>query len=184
MRFFKYMFGGQTSVPMVLRTQGGTGSSGSLDSYVEYTSSSNESFYILLEDAPQNSNSSTKGDYEINFSIIPTAKSTGLGTSSTSYVGGNNELPYVLNITENTSNYLSKSFKSGLISSIRRTDSTSGDGSEIFIVAGDGTNSAIWMWDDLSEGYGISDNELTFVAKLENFDNDNLTGSEIVFGSM
>ena len=49
---------------------------------------------------------------------------------------------------------------------------------------GDGTNSAIWLWDDLSQGYGVSTNELTFVAKLENFDNDNLTGSEIVFGSM
>ena len=166
-----------------LVSQGGTGSSGSLDSYVEYTSSSSESFYILLEDAPKNSNSSTRGDYEINLSIIPTAKSTGLGTSSTSSVGGNNELPYVFNITENTSNYLSNSFKSGLISSIRRTDSTTGNGSEVFIVAGDGANSAIWMWDDLSEGYGISNNELSFVAHLENFDNDELTSSQISFTS-
>jgi len=54
---------------------------------------------------------------------------------------------------------------------------------EIFLVAGDGTNSAIWMWDDLSQGYGISDNELTFVAHLENFDNDNLSSSQISFTS-
>ena len=39
-------------------------------------------------------------------------------------------------------------------------------------------------WDDLSEGYGISTNELTLVASLPNFNNDNFTGSEIVFGSI
>ena len=49
---------------------------------------------------------------------------------------------------------------------------------------GDGTNSAIWLWDDLSECYGVSTNELTFVAELENFNNDTLTGSEIVFSSL
>ena len=32
---------------------------------------------------------------------------------------------------------------------------TSGTGSEVFLVVGDGTNSAIWLWDDLSEGYAI-----------------------------
>ena len=36
----------------------------------------------------------------------------------------------------------------------------------------------------LSEGYGVSTNELTFVAELENFDNDTLTGSEIVLSSL
>ena len=166
-----------------LVSQGGTGSSGTLDSFVTYTSTTNENFYIFVEDAPKNSNSSTRGDYELNLSINPTAKSTGLGVSSTSYVGGNNELPYVINLVEDTSNYLSKSFKSGLVSSIRYTNSTSNTGSEIFLVAGDGTNSAIWMWDDLSQGYGISDNELTFVAHLENFDNDNLSSSQISFTS-
>ena len=53
-----------------------------------------------------------------------------------------------------------------------------------FLVVGDGTNSAIWLWDDLSEGYGISTNELTLVATLPNFDNDTLTGSEITFGTL
>ena len=41
----------------------------------------------------------------------------------------------------------------------------------------------LFGWDDLSQGYK-STNELTFVAKLENFNNDNLTGSEIVFGAI
>ena len=99
-------------------------------------------------------------------------------------VGGNNKLPYVFNFTENTENYLSNSFKSDLISSIKYTDSLSGTGSEVFLIVGNGNNSAIWLWDDLSEGYGISNNELTFVADLPNFNNDNLNESQIVFGSI
>ena len=164
--------------------QGGAGSSGTGDSYISYTSTTSESFYIFLEDSPKNNNSNTAGDYVINLSITPTSSSTGLGTSSTSSVGGNNKLPYIFNFTEDTSNYMSKTFKSDLISSIRYTDSVSGTGSEVFLIAGDGTNSAIWLWDDTSEGYGLGDNELTFVASLPDFNNDNLTGSEIVFSSL
>ena len=163
---------------------GGGGSSGTLDSYISYTTTTTESFYIFIEDSPKNSNSSTTGDYVANLSIIPTSSSTGLGTSSVSAVGGDNKLPYLFNFTENTNNYDNKSFKSDLISSIKFTDSTSGTGSEVFFITGDGTNSAIWLWDDLSQGYGVSDDELTLVATLPNFDNDTLTGSEIVFGSI
>jgi len=36
----------------------------------------------------------------------------------------------------------------------------------------------------LSEGYGISNNELTLVASLPDFNNDELTGSEIIFSSL
>ena len=78
---------------------------------------------------------------------------------------------------------MSKSFKSGLVSSIKYTNAQSNTGSEVFLVVGDGTNSEIWMWDDHSHGYGISDNELTYVAHLENFDNDNLSSSQISFTS-
>ena len=166
-----------------LVSQGGTGSSGTLDSFVEYTTATNQTHYIFVEDAPKNSNSNTTGDYELNISIDPTAKSTGLGVSTASNVGGNNELPYVINLLEDTSNYLTNNFKSGLVSSIKYTNSTSNTGSEIFLITGDGTNSAIWMWDDLSQGYGISNNELTFVAHLENFDHDNLSSSQISFTS-
>jgi len=163
---------------------GGSGSSGTEDSFLTYTTSTTESFYILVEDSPRNSNSSTRGDYVVNLSISPTNSSTGLGTSSTAAVGGDNKLPYLFNFTEDTNNYNTKSFKSGIVSSIKYTDSTSGTGSEVFLVVGDGTNTAIWLWDDLSEGYGISDNELTLVATLPNFDNDTLTGSEITFGTI
>ena len=165
-------------------TIGGSGSSGSLDSYLSYTATSSETFYIFVEDSPGDSNSTTTGDYEVNLSITPTSSSTGLGTSSSSGVGGNYKVPYLINFTENTDNYLSKSFKSDLVSSIKYTDASNGTGSEVFLITGNGTSSAIWLWDDLSEGYGISDNELTFVAKLENFNNDTLTGTEIAFGTL
>ena len=165
-------------------TLGGGGSSGTEDSYLTYTTSTTESFYILVEDSPRNNNSSTRGDFVVNLSISPTSSSTGLGTSSTASVGGENKLPYLFNFTENTSNYDTKSFKSDVVSSIKYTDSVSGTGSEVFMVVGDGTNSAIWLWDDLSEGYGVSDNELSLVATLPSFDNDTLTGSEIIFGSI
>ena len=75
---------------------GGGGSSGTGDSYISYTSSTTESFYIFVEDSPKNNNSSTAGDFVVNLSISPTSSSTGLGTSSTSSVGGNNQLPYIL----------------------------------------------------------------------------------------
>ena len=163
---------------------GGSGSSGTADSYISYTSTTTESFYIFVEDSPKNSNSSTRGDYVVNLSISPTSSSTGLGTSSTSSVGGKNELPYIINFTEDTNNHSTNSFRSDLVSSIRYTDSVSGSGSEVFIIAGNGTDSTIWLWDDLSEGYGISTNELTLVASLPNFNNDNLTGSEITFGTI
>ncbi len=163
---------------------GGNGSSGTGDSYISYTTATSESYYIFLEDSPKNSNSSTAGDYVINLSINPTSSSIGLGTSSTSSVGGNNKLPYLFNFTEDTSNFMSKTFKSDLISSIRYTDSVSGTGSEVFLIAGDGTNSAIWLWDDTSEGYGLGNNELTFIASLPDFNNDNLIGSEIIFSSL
>ena len=87
---------------------GGNGSSGTRDSYISYTSTTTESFYIFVEDAPKNSNSSTRGDYVVNLSISPTASSTGLGTSSTSSVGGKNELPYIFNFTEDKFSYYLK----------------------------------------------------------------------------
>ena len=120
----------------------------------------------------------------VNLSISPTSSSTGLGTSSTSSVGGNNQLPYIFNFTEDTNNHGTKSFKNDLISSVKYTDSSTGSGSEVFLIAGDGTDTTIWLWDDLSQGYGISDNELTLVATLLNFNNDTLSGSEIVFNAL
>ena len=77
---------------------GGAGSTGTNDSFLTYTTASTESFYILVEDSPRNSNSSTRGDYIVNLSISPTSSSTGLGTSSTAAVGGDNKLPYLFNL--------------------------------------------------------------------------------------
>ena len=87
-------------------------------------------------------------------------------------------------VSKDTSSYLTKSFKSDVISSIRFTKATSGSGTEQIFIVGNGTDSAIWLWDDLSQGYGVSNNELTFIAELENFDNDTLSGSNIVLGTL
>ena len=95
-----------------------------------------------------------------------------------------NELPYIFNFTKDTSSYLSKSFKSDVVSSIRYTKATSGNGTEQIFIVGNGTDSAIWLWDDTSQGYGVGNNELTFIAELENFDNDTLSSSNIVLNTI
>ena len=96
----------------------------------------------------------------------------------------NNELPYIFNFTKDTSSYLTKSFKSDVVSSIRYTKATSGNGTEQIFIVGNGTDSAIWLWDDTSQGYGVGNSELTFIAELENFDNDTLSSSNIVLNTI
>ena len=95
-----------------------------------------------------------------------------------------NELPYIFNFTKDTSSYLTKSFKSDVVSSIRYTKATSGNGTEQIFIVGNGTDSAIWLWDDTSQGYGVGNSELTFIAELENFDNDTLLASNIVLNTI
>ena len=120
--------------------------------------------------------------YSVTRSHFYTHNSTDRLTYNSS--SNSNELPYIFNFTDDVSTYLSKSFRSEVVSSIRYTKAQGGNGTEQLFIVGDGTNSAIWLWDDLSEGYGVSTDELTFVAELENFNNDTLTGSEIVFSSL
>ena len=120
--------------------------------------------------------------YSVTRSHFYTHNSTDRLTYNSS--SNSNELPYIFNFTDDVTTYLSKSFRSEVVSSIRYTKAQGGNGTEQLLIVGDGTNSAIWLWDDLSEGYGVSTNELTFVAELENFNNDTLTGSEIVFSSL
>ena len=120
--------------------------------------------------------------YSVTRSHFYTHNSTDRLTYNSS--SNSNELPYIFNFTDDVSTYLSKSFRSEVVSSIKYTKAQGGNGTEQLLIVGDGTNSAIWLWDDLSEGYGVSTDELTFVAELENFNNDTLTGSEIVFSSL
>ena len=120
--------------------------------------------------------------YSVTRSHFYTHNSTDRLTYNSS--SNSNELPYIFNFTDDVTTYLSKSFRSEVVSSIRYTKAQGGNGTEQLLIVGDGTNSAIWLWDDLSEGYGVSTDELTFVAELENFNNDTLTGSEIVFSSL
>ena len=95
-----------------------------------------------------------------------------------------NELPYIFNFTKDTSSYLTKSFKSDVVASVRYTKATSGNGTGQIFIVGNGTDSAIWLWDDTSQGYGVGNSELTFIAELENFDNDTLLASNIVLNTI
>ena len=58
------------------------------------------------------------------------------------------------------------------------------NGTEHSVFVGNGTDSAIWLLDDTSQGYGVGNSELTFIAELENFDNDTLSASNIVLGTI
>ena len=51
------------------------------------------------------------------------------------------------------------------------------------IITGDGTNSAVFLWQDLFNDHGMFVNEpdeLSLVALLNDFDNDTLTVSDIM----
>ena len=138
-------------------------------------STSDELRFNLTFDVPTSQYSVTRSHfYEHNSSSRLTYNSQ----------SNSNELPYVFNFTKDTSSYLTKSFKSDVVSSIRYTKATSGNGTENIFIVGDGTHSAIWLWDDKSQGYGVSNSELTFIAELENFDNDTLSASNIVLNTI
>ena len=52
----------------------------------------------------------------------------------------------------------------------------------MYISVGDGTSTYIWFWTDTNNHHGmIANSELEPIAKLSNYDNDNLTGNEFVF---
>ncbi len=131
--------------------------------------------FNLTFDAPTTQYSVTRSHfYEHNTSSTLTYNSS----------SSSNELPYVFNFTKDSNSYLTKSFKSDVVSSIKFTNATSGNGTEQIFIVGNGTDSAIWLWDDTSQGYGVSDDELTFIVELENFDNDTLSSSNIVFNTI
>ena len=97
-------------------------------------------------------------------------------------------LPNLINFTTNmpTSDYASKNkvaenFSSFVISGSDYED-VSGT-NDYLIVTGDGTNSALYLWQDLFNDHGQffeESDELTLVALLNDFDNDTLTVSDIM----
>ena len=97
-------------------------------------------------------------------------------------------LPNLINFTSNmsTSDYASKdkvaeNFSSFVVSGSDYED-VSGT-NDYLIVTGDGTNSALYLWQDLFNDHGQffeESDELTLVALLNDFDNDTLTVSDIM----
>ena len=100
-----------------------------------------------------------------------------------------NELPYVFNFTYDVSTSVADS-ASALANHLSGFSiSASGSGSSevstnesMYLAIGDGTDTYIWYWTDTNNHHGqIADSELEPIAKLSNFDNDTLNGSEFSF---
>ena len=95
--------------------------------------------------------------------------------------------PIVFNFTNDVTTTIAES-SSALANHFTGFSIISGSGTNdfenesMYISVGDGTNTYIWFWTDTNNHHGmIADSELEPVAKLSNYDNDNLTGNEFVF---
>ncbi len=99
-----------------------------------------------------------------------------------------NELPYVFNFTNDLTTAVAESSSAlanhftGFSISVSGSGTNDFENESMYISVGDGTSTYIWFWTDTNNHHGmIADSELEPLAKLSNYDNDNLTGNEFVF---
>jgi len=99
-----------------------------------------------------------------------------------------NELPYVFNFTNDLTTAVAESSSAlanhftGFSISVSGSGTNDFENESMYISVGDGTSTYIWFWTDTNNHHGmIADSELEPIAKLSNYDNDNLTGNEFVF---
>ena len=99
-----------------------------------------------------------------------------------------NELPYVFNFTNDVTTAIAESSSAlanhftGFSISVSGSGTNDFENESMYISVGDGTSTYIWFWTDTNNHHGmIADSELEPLAKLSNYDNDNLTGNEFVF---
>ena len=96
-----------------------------------------------------------------------------------------NQLPTIFNFTANTANATSATGMASQFSSFSVQNGTSplSIAEKAFVVAGDGTHSYVYHWEDADKcGNFVGEaTELTLIAKLDNFNNDSLTGTEFSF---
>ncbi len=99
-----------------------------------------------------------------------------------------NELPYVFNFTNDVTTAVAESSSAlanhftGFSISVSGSGTNDFENESMYISVGDGTSTYIWFWTDTNNHHGmIADSELEPLAKLSNYDNDNLTGNEFVF---
>ncbi len=102
-----------------------------------------------------------------------------------------NNLPNFLNFTYNFDNIpsgdysdpteVSKGFEFNFYDSNDYYDASSTVKTDFMILTGDGTNSAMFHWDDqdYDGSFHLDDSELTLMGTLENFENDILTSNEL-----
>jgi len=96
-----------------------------------------------------------------------------------------NQLPTIFNFTANTANATSATGMATQFSSflVQNGSSSLSITEQAFVVAGNGTHSYVYHWEDTDKCgtfYGEA-TELTLVTKLDNFNNDSLTGTEFSF---
>lgn len=99
-----------------------------------------------------------------------------------------NELPYVFNFTNDLTTAVAESSSAlanhftGFSISVSGSGTNDFENESMYISVGDGTSTYIWFWTDTNNHHGmIAESELEPLAKLSNYDNDNLTGNEFAF---
>ena len=99
-----------------------------------------------------------------------------------------NELPYLFNFTYNLPTATAENESAlamhlaGFSIGVSATGATLATPESMYLAVGDGNDTFVWFWTDTNNHHGaIADNELEPVVKLNNFDNDTLTGNEFTF---
>ena len=105
------------------------------------------------------------------------------GANGTVYnISSSNSLPNIWNFTQNISSYNATSIANTLSTFKITTNGSAAitHAEDFFVVAGDGTNTGVFVWRDTGNGV-IAAGELTHMANLNGVNNDTLTGAEFAF---
>ena len=111
---------------------------------------------------------------------------TGSGGSAYDISNNSTEVPYVFNFTTNTNNYNSASNMATYLSSFAITTDGStapATGESYLLMAGDGTDSAIYLWEDTGNG-SVAAGELTGLATLSSFTTSSMLSADISFQTL
>ena len=105
------------------------------------------------------------------------------GANGTVYnISSTNSLPNIWNFTQNISSYNATNIANTLSTFKITTNGSAAitQSEDFFVVAGDGTNTGVFVWRDTGNGV-IAAGELTHMANLSGVNNDTLTGAEFSF---
>ena len=109
-------------------------------------------------------------------------------TSGSTYniSGNSSEVPFVFNFTSAIANFTTTSTLANHLSSFAVTTDGStapASGEDYLLIAGDGTDSQIYLWEDTGNG-SVASGELTILAKLNSVSNSSITNSDVSFTTL